>query len=191
MRQKILDRKSQIRFCRRALFILSLVFTACGPIVRPYYSRSAGGYITPNPSRTPTIESPLKSASFAGFDLSGKEDHLRSVAESYLGTPYSWGGTSHSGIDCSGFVSQVFREAFGIKLPHNSTAIYDLGGKVDKEDLKAGDIVFFKSWGFIDHSGIYMGKNYFIHSASSVGVSYSTLDAPYFESHYAGARRLR
>jgi cell wall-associated NlpC family hydrolase len=117
-------------------------------------------------------------------------DKLRKIAESYLGVPYSFGGQSRSGIDCSGFIRQVFSEAYGMNLPHNSSSIFGLGRPVSKSELKPGDVVFFRSFGFIDHSGIYMGRNYFIHSASSVGVAYSALNAPYFGDHYAGARRL-
>jgi cell wall-associated NlpC family hydrolase len=160
------------------------LLSGCGPTVRPYFVRSAGGYVTPNASFTPTARPPA----IAGF---GQEaGRLRKVAESYLGVPYDFGGQSRSGIDCSGFVRQVFLETYGIRLPHNSSAMSRLGTEVDKEELKPGDIVFFKRFGFIDHSGIYMGSRYFIHSSSSVGVAYSTLDAPYFRSHYALARRM-
>ena len=160
------------------------LLSACGPMVRPYYSRSAGHYITPNSTLTPTSIAPSLAS------LGKGAGPLRKIAESWLGVPYDFGGQSRSGIDCSGFVRQIFSEAYGIKLPHNSSAMHRMGKSVDKDDLQPGDIVFFKNFGFVDHSGIYMGKNYFIHSASSVGVAYSTLDAPYFSSHYAGARRM-
>ena len=75
-------------------------------------------------------------------------------------------------------------------LPRSSRDQFLVGRKVEKDELRPGDLVFFRKGGVIDHSGIYMGHNYFIHSASSVGVAYSTLDAPYFGSRYAGARRL-
>jgi cell wall-associated NlpC family hydrolase len=117
-------------------------------------------------------------------------DGLRRAAEAYLGVPYRFSGQSRSGMDCSGFIRQVFAEVYGLDLPHSSAAIYGMGEPVPRSGLKAGDVEFFKSLGFIDHSGIYMGGGYFIHSATSVGVAYSALDAPYFGSHYAGARRL-
>ena len=164
--------------------LLALCLSACGPLVRPYYNRDIGGYMMPNSSLTPTALVPPE------LKASGSPDRLRKVAESYLGVPYSFGGQSRSGMDCSGFIRQVFAEAQGMRLPHSSSSIYDLGRPVPKADLRPGDVVFFKSLGFIDHSGIYMGRNYFIHSASSVGVAYSALDAPYFGEHYAGARRL-
>ncbi len=170
--------------------ISSVLFWGCGPTVRPYFMRSVGGYVMPDASRTPTAKAPILSAAWLSSEQGRSSSHLRKVAESYLGTPYDWGGQSRSGIDCSGFVRQVFSETFGIKLPHNSSAMFNLGKEVEKDELQPGDIVFFKSWGYIDHSGIYMGNNCFIHSTSSVGVAYSTLDAPYFSSHFAGARRM-
>jgi cell wall-associated NlpC family hydrolase len=170
---------------RAAFLCLSLAFTACGPLVRPYYNRNAGRYIMPEASQTPT---PLVPASLKG--ASAGNDALRKTAEGYLGVPYSFGGQSRSGMDCSGFIRQVFSEAYGLELPHNSAALYRRGEPVERADLKVGDVVFFENLGFIDHAGIYMGKGYFIHSATSVGVAYSALDAPYFGEHYAGARRL-
>jgi cell wall-associated NlpC family hydrolase len=167
-----------------SLFFL-LFLSACGPLVRPYYNRDVGGYLQPDPSMTPTAKVP---ASLKG--LKTDDDRLRKTAESWLGVPYDFGGQSRSGIDCSGFIRQVFAEVYGVRLPHNSSAIYRMGTEVSRSDLRPGDVVFFKNLGYIDHSGIYMGKNWFIHSASSVGVAYSALNAPYFGDHYAGARRL-
>lgn len=167
----------------RLAAMAALLLTACGPLVRPYYNRNAGAYIMPDASMTPTPKVPaaLKSVS-AG--------NIRKVAEAYLGVPYRFGGQSRSGMDCSGFIRQVFQEAHGLRLPHSSSAIYGFGEPVSRSQLEIGDVVFFKKLGFIDHSGIYMGKGYFIHSATSVGVAYSALNAPYFGDHYAGARRI-
>jgi cell wall-associated NlpC family hydrolase len=162
-----------------------LFLSACGPLVRPYYNRNAGGYVMPDPSLTPTPVVPA-----ALKRVSTGDDPLRRAAEAYLGVPYSFGGQSRSGMDCSGFIRQVFGEVYGMDLPHNSSALYRLGAEVERSSLARGDLVFFENLGFIDHAGIYMGKGYFIHSATSVGVAYSALDAPYFGDHYAGARRL-
>jgi cell wall-associated NlpC family hydrolase len=170
----------------RALCLcLPLALAACGPLVRPYYNRDAGGYLMPDPSQTPT---PAVPASLKG--RSADPGGLRKAAEAYLGVPYRFGGQSRNGMDCSGFIRQVFSEAYGMDLPHNSSAMFRRGEPVRRADLREGDLVFFKNLGFIDHAGIYMGSGYFIHSATSVGVAYSALDAPYFGEHYAGARRL-
>lgn len=144
----------------------------------------------PNASAKPTAVRPaLAAGSFAPI-LGRENSRLRKVAESYLGVPYHFGGQSRSGIDCSGFVRQVFSEAYGIDLPHNALAMSLQGNAVAKRDLKPGDLIFFKHFWIIDHTGIYMGNNYFIHSATSIGVAYSSLEAPYFVDHYAGARRI-
>lgn len=167
---------------------IALCLNACGPLIRPYYNRNIGGYLEPDPATTPTAKVPaaLKSMESGGTGY----DVLRRTAESWLGVPYDFGGQSRSGIDCSGFVRQIFGDVYGLQLPHSSSAIYRMGTEVPRSDLRPGDVVFFKNLGYIDHSGIYMGKNWFIHSASSVGVAYSALNAPYFGDHYAGARRL-
>ena len=115
---------------------------------------------------------------------------MRKVAESYLGVPYLFGGQSRDGMDCSGFVRQVFNEALGVQLPHNASAMAHFGREVSKNDLRPGDILFFKGLLFIEHAGIYMGSGYFIHSQSGVGVNYTRLDAPYFTAHFAGAKRV-
>jgi cell wall-associated NlpC family hydrolase len=163
----------------------SVCLTACGPLIRPYYNRNLGGYLEPDPATTPTAKVP---AALKGIKTDN--DALRRTAESWLGVPYDFGGQSRSGIDCSGFIRQIFGDVYGLQLPHSSSAIYRMGTAVPRSDLKPGDVVFFKNLGYINHSGIYMGKNWFIHSASSVGVAYSALNAPYFGDHYAGARRL-
>jgi cell wall-associated NlpC family hydrolase len=167
---------------------MSLVaaFTACSVNQpRPFYSRKSGDYITPDGRNASLNVSPR--------DLrtpEGSPTKLRKVAESYLGVRYRFGGQSRRGFDCSGFVRQVFQEAFGIPLPHHSASIAGHGVGVSKGDLKPGDVVLFKAFGFINHAGIYMGDNWFIHSQSGQGVVYTRLDAPYFGSHYAGARRI-
>jgi cell wall-associated NlpC family hydrolase len=84
----------------------------------------------------------------------------------------------------------VFNEALGVQLPHNASAMANFGREVSKNDLRPGDILFFKGLLFIEHTGIYMGNGYFIHSQSGVGVNYTRLDAPYFTAHFAGAKRV-
>ncbi len=115
---------------------------------------------------------------------------MRKAAESYLGTPYRFGGESRGGIDCSGFVREVFHQALGMNLPHNAAAMSHYGREVSKSALRPGDLVFFRGFLFVDHVGIYMGDGYFMHSQTSVGVTYTRLDADYFDDHYAGAKRV-
>jgi cell wall-associated NlpC family hydrolase len=172
-----------------ALFAIAgvlLVLPSCSPGPRPYYVRGLGGYMTPTAAMTPVAAVPEDLPPAADFRVG----RLRRAAEAYLGTPHSMGGQSRRGMDCSGFIRQVFAETYGMDLPRSSRDQFKTGTAVARGDLRPGDLVFFREKGVIDHAGIYMGSNYFIHSANSAGVSYSTLDAPYFGSRYAGARRM-
>ncbi len=167
---------------RLLLQIPVFLVLACAPTgPRPYYSRDRGDWVS-SAGKNYTVTPPRA--------LSGSPSKLRKVAESYLGVPYRFGGQSRDGMDCSGFVRQVFDEADGVQLPHNASAMSHYGRDISKGDLEPGDILFFKGLVFIDHAGIYMGDGYFIHSESGVGVNYTRLDAPYFSDHFAGAKRV-
>ncbi|MGE5454411.1 MAG: NlpC/P60 family protein [Methylocystaceae bacterium] len=109
----------------------------------------------------------------------------------YIGRPYRYGGMSPKGFDCSGFVGYIFKSC-GISLPHNAARQYSNGTTVDKTALIAGDLVFFRTGGSkrINHVGIFIGNNRFIHSASKKGISINTLDSKYYRKCYAGAKRI-
>jgi hypothetical protein len=117
---------------------------------------------------------------------------LKKIADSYLGTRYKNGGESRAGVDCSGFVCLVFKELNRAKLPRSSAKQWKLGVPVHPSSARPGDFVFFRGglFGGINHVGIYMGDNTFIHASKSSGVVYSTLDDQYYKSHFAGIRRV-
>ncbi|HEY0178702.1 MAG TPA: C40 family peptidase [Dokdonella sp.] len=96
-----------------------------------------------------------------------------------------------TGFDCSGFVRYVFSHTLGQDLPPNSAEQFRAGTKVAREELKTGDLVFFRTHGKrISHVGIYLGGGRFIHSPSSgKRVSISDLDDAYWAKRYVGAKR--
>lgn len=123
-------------------------------------------------------------------------DNILSEAESYLGTPYRFGGTSRSGIDCSAFVLSVFGAATGMSLPRVAAEQSQEGDAVEKTELKKGDLVFFSHRrGRISHVGIVEevtpeGEVKFIHAATSKGVMVSSLDDSYWGPKFRFAKRI-
>ena len=117
---------------------------------------------------------------------------LVQTAMQYLGSPYRRGGTSRGGVDCSGLVYAVCRQ-HGISLPRTSRDMYGHGDPVSKQDLRAGDLVFFKNTyrSGISHVGIYIGNNQFVHAVNpGRGVQITNLSSSYYVAHWAGAYRV-
>ncbi|MDN9011856.1 C40 family peptidase [Brevibacillus laterosporus] len=126
-----------------------------------------------------------------GGSVFASSDSLDKTINSLYGVPYKAAGKSTSGFDCSGFTGYVFG-ALGAKLPASSSAQFEIGESVDREDLKPGDLVFFNTNGrSISHVGIYIGNNMFAHSETGIGVTKTSLDDPYYWSKkYVGAKRV-
>lgn len=105
--------------------------------------------------------------------------------------PHRMGGLSKSGVDCSGLVYITYREKFGIDVPRSTEYQSQVGQSIKKHQLRAGDMVFFKTGVKVRHVGIYIDKGDFIHASSSKGVMISNLDNPYWSSAYWKAQRLQ
>ncbi len=102
---------------------------------------------------------------------------------------YKFGGLSKEGIDCSGFVYLTFLNQFGVKLPRNTSLQSKVGETVAQNQLKTGDLVFFKTR-FSRHVGIYLNNRQFIHASLTQGVTTSSLDSKYWSTAYWTAKRL-
>ncbi|MCM0045599.1 MAG: C40 family peptidase [Burkholderiaceae bacterium] len=114
-------------------------------------------------------------------------------AMSLVGIHYRRGGSSpEHGLDCSGLVRYVFRQANGTELPRTSAEISQVGEHIDKKDLQPGDLVFFNTLKrAFSHVGIYLGDNKFIHAPSSGGaVRIESMDMSYWKARFNGARRI-
>ena len=121
-----------------------------------------------------------------------------SLALEYLGTPYSYGGASPKGFDCSGFTMYIFSQ-MGYSLPHSATSQWNNSGEyVERSDLQPGDLVLFcdpsRSNGkACSHVGIYIGDNEFVHASSGSSgkrVRISSLSEDYYSRYYKGAKRV-
>src|SRR5205085_897566 len=81
----------------------------------------------------------------------------------WIGTRYQFGGESRCGIDCSAFTQEVFQKSIGVNLPRTAYMQWQLGDAVEKNELKFGDLVFFRTAHYapITHVGIYIGEGLF------------------------------
>jgi cell wall-associated NlpC family hydrolase len=111
-----------------------------------------------------------------------------------LGVDYRNGGnTPASGFDCSGLVAHVFREAYGIRLPHNARAQSEVGARVSLSELRAGDLVFYNTLNRpFSHVGIYLGDGRFVHAPKTgAQVRVESLQGSYWMKRFDGARRIQ
>jgi cell wall-associated NlpC family hydrolase len=138
------------------------------------------------------------SAQFSDAKTSqGLRDMLIGLAMELRHVRYVRGGRDPStGFDCSGFVRYVFERAIGLQLPSNSASQYLVGKIIHRDDMKPGDLVFFRTAGGrhgkgrISHVAIYIGQGRFIHSPRrGESVRVDNLSDSYWAKRFAGARR--
>jgi peptidoglycan endopeptidase LytE len=109
----------------------------------------------------------IKNASSAPIGKWSSRDEQKlfvRVAMGFLGTPYRLGGQSVRGLDCSAFVRKIY-EFFEVRLPRTAREQAYVGMRVPREELQAGDLVFFNTRRAFGHVGIYIGKNEFVHAS--------------------------
>ncbi len=146
----------------------------------------AGG--TAGPDAAAAAEA-LQGATGAAAGGSAAGVQALTIAEKYIGTPYHWGGdTPQTGFDCSGLVEYSYGQ-LGIHVPRVAADQFNVGEHISNvNDLKPGDIVFFKdSTGYVHHEGLYIGNHMFLHAPHTGDVvKISSLDEPYYKEQFAG-----
>jgi cell wall-associated NlpC family hydrolase len=149
-------------------------------------------YSFKNSSLSPKLPSvPIKAIDDPnGVRTAATEAILQAISQ--LGTAYQWGGTSKKqGFDCSGLTSFVYKKA-DIELPRTARDQYAFTERIARSQLKPGDLLFFKIRSRkIDHVGIYIGDNRFIHAPrKGEHVTFAQLNNVYWRKHFAGAGRV-
>lgn len=121
------------------------------------------------------------------FSTEAKAAQLNKIYRQWVGTRYRLGGTDRRGIDCSAFMQEIFHQAYGIALPRSTSGQKEIGKKINKNELKQGDLVFFRK---NNHVGVYLGNGKFMHASTSQGVTISSMDEKYWTRTYTQSRRV-
>lgn len=119
-----------------------------------------------------------------------KGNEVVNYAYKFLGKPYVYGASGPNSFDCSGLTQYVYNK-FGVGLSRTTYTQVNQGKKVDRSNLRPGDLVFFNTEGSISHVGIYVGGGDFIHAPrTGKPVMISSLSDGYYSGRYATARRI-
>jgi lipoprotein Spr len=116
---------------------------------------------------------------------------LLETIDKWWGTKYCMGGFTNDCIDCSAFTQVIYKDVFQVLLPRTSQEQYNACEKIELEDLREGDLVFFNTGGTdVSHVGVYLLNNKFVHAATSGGVMISDLNDKYWQPKFRGAGRM-
>lgn len=119
-----------------------------------------------------------------------KGTQVVNYAYKFLGKPYVYGAAGPNAFDCSGLTQYVFSK-LGVNLSRTTYTQVGEGTKVNRSDLKQGDLVFFNTQGSTSHVGIYVGNGQFIHAPrTGKPVMISSLSDGYYSQKYSTARRI-
>lgn len=110
--------------------------------------------------------------------------------EKWWATDYHYGGSSQKGIDCSAYTGTLLADVYGLTVARTARAQYAESEKIDKSDLKQGDLVFFNTRKGVSHVGLYLGNGYFTHAGSSTGVTISNLEEAYWSKKFISGGRI-
>ena len=160
------------------LLILSVAVSSCGV-------KKSGTYSSPSVQK--------KYSQLLG--VNEKEitnTKLYSFVDDWSGVPYKYGGKNKKGIDCSGFASVLYKEVFGKELSGPSASISKQCRKISINELREGDLVFFKiDSKEISHIGVYLQNNKFVHATTKAGVMIDDLNEEYYRNYFETAGRIK
>ncbi|MBQ0116221.1 MAG: C40 family peptidase [Bacteroidales bacterium] len=175
-------KENRLHYILTATIIFVLAFTCLDANAQLLNSRKTG-----------TIREQIENANIG----KSRVQEILSFAHTFRGVPYRRGASSPRGFDCSGFTSYVFKN-FGVKLNRTAHGQINDGTRIDRDELKPGDLVFFNGRARgkrIGHVGIVTEVNTdntfkFIHAACHRGITVSNSTESYYQRRYMGACRV-
>jgi cell wall-associated NlpC family hydrolase len=156
-------------------------------------------HAAPQQDRTDDLERHLSDKTLAGQfqqvrqTVVDRTSDLVLTTMGFLGVPYRRGGnTVETGFDCSGFVRAMYNQTVGHLLPRRAEEQAAATQKIDRSELKPGDLVFFNTMRrAFSHVGIYVGDGKFIHSPKpGAQVRVEDMSGGYWQRRFSGARRV-
>ena len=121
---------------------------------------------------------------------------LYNFIDGWMNTPYLWGGTTKSGIDCSAFMQRLLADVYNIQIPRTSIQQLftdNVEPFASRHYLKEGDLVFFHTTDnpqVVTHVGLYLNNRMFVNASSTYGVSIANMDANYWKTKYVASGRV-
>lgn len=179
---------------QKALLILLVagITSACGTVKRgtvPWEENPTKA--TSEPSETMDISSRKPEVDEkAAPEIQERQEFLQLAYNDWKGVPYLLGGSGYTGIDCSAFMQVIFEDYFSKIIPRTTLEQLESGEPVRKEQIEAGDMVFFKTGRRTYHVGVMVNQSEFLHASTSEGVKISALEHPFWEETYLAARRV-
>jgi len=159
-----------------AVFVCTMLLTACS--TTPYYG-----------AKNPSVKVAGERVDLN--DTRKVKQILNQEYKDWRHVRHRMGGMSKNGIDCSGLVFLTYRTKLGVDMPRSTEYQSKVGRSIQKGQLRAGDMVFFKTGIFTRHVGMYIDKGNFLHVSSSKGVMISNLKDPYWTGAYWKAQRVQ
>jgi hypothetical protein len=126
------------------------------------------------------------------LDSTSQMDVINKFLNKWLGVKYKFGGTTKNGIDCSAFSRLFYKEIFSATLPRTCVYQYKSTKRVEKDSLKTGDLLFFRThvastW----HVGVFLRNKKFVHaSGSGSGVKISSINEKKYNQMFLSGGRL-
>ena len=178
---------------RNILFFISLILLLSSCSVKRKVSSNGQG----NAVLTDASEARGKDYSKSSLDSYADLLHVKkrelnpslySFIDEWMGIPHRMGGATKRGVDCSGFVNLLYIKVYKEDLPRSSRDMSDVVKKKRNSQLKEGDLVFFSFGGRnVDHVGVYLHNNKFVHVSTKKGVIISDLGDSWYAKYFTDA----
>lgn len=176
----------------KQLLLFWVLLSACGMVKRGAIPWEESKKKPPQAVQTKV---PISAVSVVKTDnFTRDEKKMRSTLDEafkdWKGVPYLLGGNGFDGVDCSAFLQNVLGDYFNVELPRVTDDQIKVGKSVNKNNIKIGDLVFFKTGRNTLHAGIMINSQQFMHASTSSGVMISALQERYWSDAYLTTRRV-